>query len=658
MTYWTITYNGTEKSFADWGIGQGKRKRRNMALTEFTFVASGQPIDTPDLFAYQSLVIIRRDRTGSGTTYSGGTQWFQGYVTDANRVGSPTSEDVHYTVGNVWWLLMSIHYKQNWPSVGLTDHVILNRVPAYFLEWLSVRGQVQAILDYALTKVPGSFAYDVSALPGIFPPCDEKRSLTCDEAIKNQMQWVQDGIVKVDETQSPPKIYFYSRYGDTVFGPSPTVQLPRVTLNLGTGTAGESVQVESESIKALKKLQVPQVQITYEQSSTANGKSLLFGITDTYPAVPDGGNQLNIMSQTINLVGGQASDQTAYMESRNLSSYAASDWTAWFTQAHPFLAKVSNLALVDGQVFFADDQNNALNQSAVLSATPFEMLEHGTFHSWMRVGNSQNGAAGVKTRVKVTAYFSYTDEFGNIVDAVDGRELTVSLDMTNIAPGSYDKVDVSQIPDPVPGLVSAGPGGANPVWNYSSGSAINYGLSLAYWFYKTLSVLQWEGDVEIDDNQSDGEAYRADLMGVLLNLANGLSDWATMDALVQSVEEDLEAGKVKVSFGQNKLLGGGKLLDLARQSRTRVYTSFQQTMANSGSLAGTVSAPDGTARRDSTRGNAHLNKDIVAFTDPNSAATTMIVRDAINQVLSVQSTDTTKGAFSLSLADLVAATTP
>ena len=651
MGYWTLTYNGTEKSFADWGISQGKRKRKNMAVTEFTFIASGQPIDTPDLFAYQSLVVVRRDRAGSGTSYSGGTQWFQGYVTDCHRIGSATAEDAQYTVSNVFWLLQSIYYKQNWPSVGFTDHVILNRLPAYFLEWLSVRGQVQAILDYALTKVPGAFTYDVSRLPNLFPPCDEKRSLTCDEAIKNQMQWIQDGIVKVDETQSPPQIVFYSRFGDTAFTSSPVVQLPVVTLAIGTGTAGEDVQVVSESIRPLKKLQVPQVQITYEQKNKVGSLEFVNLVIDTYPPAPDGGNQLNILCQTINLLGEQGSDQTGTMESQYVANYAPSDWVEWFTLNHPFLAKVSNLALIDGQVYFTDDQNNALNTAAVLSSLPYEMLNHGVFHSWMRVGNASSGAQGKKQRVKVTGYFSYTDEFGNIVDATDGRELTVSVDLVNLAPGTYNKVNLSQIPDPIPGFIGVTNG--VPTWNYSSGSAANFGLSLSYWFYTILRVLQWEGDVRVEDNQGDGEVSRTDFMGVALNLSNGLADWATMDALVQSVDEDLESGIVTVSFGQNKLLSAGKLIDLARQSRTRLYTSFQQTMANGGSLSSAVESPDGTAKKDSTRGNAHINKDIVAFTDPGGY-TMQLIRDAINQALSATSTNPTLGSFQLSLADLAA----
>jgi len=76
---------------------------------------------------------------------------------------------------------------------------------------------------------------------------------------------------------------------------------------------------------------------------------------------------------------------------------------------------------------------------------------------------------------------------------------------------------------------------------------------------------------------------------------------------VQQMDEDLETGRVTLSFGQNKLLSAGKLIDIARQNRTRTYSSYQQTMANGGSLAGnSVKSPDAVAKKDSTKGTGHL----------------------------------------------------
>src|ERR1017187_1888121 len=647
MTYWTLTYAGTEKSFADWGLGQGKRRRGNMSLTEMTLVEDGQPIDAADLFAFQSVVTIRRDRVKSGSTYSGGTQFFQGPVTDAHRVGSATSESVEYTVSNVWWYLQSIYFMQNWlPRPGLTDHIILNRSPIdHVLILVSVRDQIAAILDYALTKVPGAFTYDVSALPSIIPPPDEKRSLTCDEAIKNQMQWVQDGVVKVDETQNPPKFYFYSRFGDTAFTSSPTVQLPRVTLKLGTGKAGEQVNVASESIKALSKLVVPQVIVNYEQEEQIAGVKYINLVTDTYPPTPDGGSQLNILTMTVNLLGTNASDQIATVESRDISYYGDADWIARFSEDHPYLTRCTDVKL--GSIVITDDSGVGI------SPLPYELLNHGTVHSWMKAG----GTAAQKQRVRITGYLSYTDEFGNILDILHGKELSVSTELTNLPSGTYQKINLTQTPDPVPGLVSAGPGGANPVWNYDAGLVTTYGLSLAYWFYTILKVLQWEGEIAVDDNQSDGEVSRTDFMGVALNVLNGMPAWATMDALVQTVSEDLESGKVSVSFGQNKLLSAGKLLDLARNNRTRGYGAYVAQMQNSGATNSDIDSPSATARRSATKGTGKVNKDIAEFMD-DGGATTKIIRDAINQVLSLNSDDPTKGAASISLADLVAATTP
>jgi len=203
----------------------------------------------------------------------------------------------------------------------VTDHVVLNRVPQYALKWLGVRGQIEAVCDYVLSKIPGAFTYDASSIPDIFPPCDEKRSLTCDEVIKTQMQWVPDGIVRVDETQDPPKFYFTSRYGNTAFASVPTLQLERVTLAIGTGTKGERVQIVSENIKPLYKLQLKQVVFTYEQTNKIGNFESLVHIVDTYP--PVAASPFNVLEQTVNLLGAQGSDQQAVMESKNLSVFSS-----------------------------------------------------------------------------------------------------------------------------------------------------------------------------------------------------------------------------------------------------------------------------------------------------------------------------------------------
>ena len=114
QTYWTLTYNGVEKTFAAWGLGKVRRRRKNIALSEITAVADGQPIDSLDLFAFQATCVIQRNRVGTefGTSFSGGSVWHSlAIVTDSHRIGSPSSESVSYTFSNVFWYFQSIFFK-------------------------------------------------------------------------------------------------------------------------------------------------------------------------------------------------------------------------------------------------------------------------------------------------------------------------------------------------------------------------------------------------------------------------------------------------------------------------------------------------------------------------------------------------------------------
>ncbi len=51
MTYTTLTYNGTEKSLADWGISRWSRTAQNQANDDFSFTIP-TPMDGSDIFPY------------------------------------------------------------------------------------------------------------------------------------------------------------------------------------------------------------------------------------------------------------------------------------------------------------------------------------------------------------------------------------------------------------------------------------------------------------------------------------------------------------------------------------------------------------------------------------------------------------------------------
>lgn len=88
-------------------------------------------------------------------------------------------------------------------------------------------------------------------------------------------------------------------------------------------------------------------------------------------------------------------------------------------------------------------------------------------------------------------------------------------------------------------------------------------VGLAAQFYSSLSTLQWQGTVTLNESNPSG-AWRP---GKVINLLGGRSPWATMNALIQVVEEDLTTGETSVEFGPASQLGPQDYLELIRFRR-------------------------------------------------------------------------------------------
>jgi hypothetical protein len=113
MTYTTLSYQGTEKTLADWGISTWSRTAQNQAQDGFDF-SMPAPMDGNDVFPYGAQVIIRINRAasrlnpinptlpaslndgGGALGFSGGRQWFWGYCIDNERRGEAGAETFNY----------------------------------------------------------------------------------------------------------------------------------------------------------------------------------------------------------------------------------------------------------------------------------------------------------------------------------------------------------------------------------------------------------------------------------------------------------------------------------------------------------------------------------------------------------------------------------
>lgn len=110
---------------------------------------------------------------------------------------------------------------------------------------------------------------------------------------------------------------------------------------------------------------------------------------------------------------------------------------------------------------------------------------------------------------------------------------------------------------------------------------------LASQYYAALSTKHWEGQLTLRERECSGLVT----VGNVLNLSNGRADWATMDALVQEVSEDLLTGETQVVLGPPEHLGPQDFVALMDRFRLNRPTSdFPESQHNGDAGFGDVPA--------------------------------------------------------------------
>src|ERR1700683_831577 len=164
MNFTTLTYDGVEKTLADWGISAASRQVSNQAGDNMAFDMM-LPADAADPFPYGAQIIVRIGRASSSVNpvnptlppvgaggFSGGTIWFVGYRVDTLRTGTPEMEKLAYKFAGPWeFFFERLVFQKLWWTWNGTENVA---------DWRSqvVLGQsVNALIGPADT-IPGSAA--------------------------------------------------------------------------------------------------------------------------------------------------------------------------------------------------------------------------------------------------------------------------------------------------------------------------------------------------------------------------------------------------------------------------------------------------------------------------------------------------------------------
>jgi len=130
---------------------------------------------------------------------------------------------------------------------------------------------------------------------------------------------------------------------------------------------------------------------------------------------------------------------------------------------------------------------------------------------------------------------------------------------------------------------------------FNAGEAVPQGV--AAMLYAAVGMLYYEGKITSEQAEVSGTVG----LGDMLNLTSGAEAWESMNAPVQTITEDVDAGKTEVGFGPPSHLSPQDLVELLRGTRRRSSSSSGSggqrstgTPGKSANVMGPTGHPQGT----------------------------------------------------------------
>jgi hypothetical protein len=439
-----------------------------------------------------------------------------------------------YEFQGPWYALANVVYQQNWTMFdGSTQVTTPQSRVNLFANVLGALVTTAAQITDAITWALGSTALlqAGSLLAGIYVPTEQGTDLTCAEVIKRALRWHPDAVTWFDYTQTPPAL---------------NLGLRSTLTALNLAVAG---QPASEiDIVARNDLVHPVVSIKYSQVNTVNGQQALSQAVDKYPT-GQSEDQLRALVLSVDLAGAKTTYLSQDLVTAALPSNAdgVDVIIAWFK------GKLAELA--DGSVdattieYTADSLAfTAINDDGTSDGggTVYDgELVDGAIAEWMPVHSQL---------VLVTAELAYTqaakDSASNDVGVnVVNRTVQVKVLSTDANTQTYHSLGTTVPGDPMP-------------------------ANLAENFYNALAQLQYEGAFALE--QKEVGCTGGPFAGMALNLTGGRAEWATMNAMVHTVVEDIAMGKTTLRFGPHTYLSAADMVAHLRATRQRVIPELAE----------------------------------------------------------------------------------
>lgn len=627
---WTLEYSGTEKSLADWGISDCDFDWNNLAADVVTLKADGRDLDAADLFAYGSTIIIRQNRSGSGTTWSGGSIFFYGRVEPWNREGAMDEENHFGRLVNPWWYLERLIYQWSiqvfagWSggvpggtptfNTVTTPRVVLNlELSGGIFNSITVGQQIANVLQYAIDQgAPIQIGNIACWATG---PSEFVKNITCAEVIQRMFRTESDFVIHWDYTTTPPTIHFL-KAGTVNLDPSLTaveqapLQLTPVTIDLNDGDWIERLQ-----IRPRPDWQKSYVKINYDQINTVDGAEYLSISEDHWPdpipsTTEDKFNGVDLYFDLVGLIATTNSEQaTIISDSFDVTDPAT--WKKWkpeLNDDHHYSSVVvvgaattpaSSTEHPAPTIEALDEYGSGGASTSYNSSNAYELLD-GSLPDWL-------ASQGISfQKVRATAWVYTTSVKG------EKKWKQVTHDFTAI--------NVNTAHTPVTRYST---------WTTVAQVAETPPSSLAKIMYQAWQSLAVEGTITAFETEVALPVNRNNCLNFV---ATGSVDWSAVNALVQKVSGSLLRGATQIQFGAPLQITANDLIDLMRVARQRQPAPNINFLLGGPLSAGTgsIQAPRKVTARSAQHG-AELHNVAVVASDPDGSSNSWnMVQDSNN----------------------------
>jgi hypothetical protein len=549
---WELQYKGQKQTLEIWGLSALKRRLQSEGQDEVTFY---QPLRTTKEAA-------RFDEGEDIRIFKDGKQWFRGVNLRPRRSVTARIKGIYFTVAGPWNYLTRLEMQAQWMTqdgLKYSPQLLLNVNPDNTRA--SAGEVIGAVLDYAIAQgVPITKGDILSVADGtVYPVPDEVEMFSCAAVIVNQMRWLlRQGIIWFDYSTDKPTMHI--RQGNKL--PSVTVDIP------ADDTQKKIVQADIEPRTDLVR---PGVKITYEVTGSVDGEPRPQYLEDVWPEGITG-REMDTLHLKFNMQGLNLTTVKQEVETIDINANAgAVDTDAtrleWWKDR---LEDLRSLEVTELEI------GNVVRQSGLP-----RMVKFGSVADWMDADFQEE---------VITAEASYKFVKDGVEESrAIKHKISCKVLATDAVSKVYSAIQSAQEGDPIP-------------------------VGLARFLYELTATPQWEGPVVLRERTlryPEGEVPR---MGTRLNITNGLPEWATMNAVIQQVEETVRTGETVLQLAPASPISGGDLMAFLQVRRRRRWTNplTQQTGSVSG---GTVELGKGTHRENSTRGIGSYAKFLVKDTD-------------------------------------------